>query len=320
MRRAGLLICLALALTGAAVATAAPPGATTEAATDVTATTATLNGTVVTDGATTYHFEWGTTTAYGSRSPETSVTGGGPSGKAVSERIAGLQPSTTYHFRLVATNADGTTTGSDMTFTTPAAGPTDNVLTITKSPRTVTYGNPVTISGRLTGPDSGGQRVDLEQTPFPYTSPFANAGTTTTAPNGDYTFTHTPTINTRYHAVARTNPRTQSADIVVGVRRRVTLRIGDRTPARGQRVRFAGTVTPGADGKVALIQRRTRKGWRTLSTPTLVATTAVNGVARSKYARRIRIRRGGLYRTVVRRQGGEYVTGKSRRKRISVVG
>jgi hypothetical protein len=69
---------------------------------------------------------------------------------------------------------------------------------------------------------------------------------------------------------------------------------------------------------VALIQRRTRKGWKTLSTTTLVATTPVNGVARSKYARRIRVRRGGFYRTVVRRQGGEYVTGKSSRKRLRV--
>ena len=318
MRRAGLLICLALAVTATSVATAAPPGATTNAATDVTATTAQLNGTVVTDGATTYHFEWGTTTAYGSSSPETSVTGGGPGGKSVSEDIAGLQPSTTYHFRIVARNADGTTNGADMTFTTPAPGPNDNVLSISKNPRTVTYGDPVTISGRLTGPGAGGETIELQSTPFPYTAPFSDVGTTTTAANGDYSFTTTPTINTRYHAIARTTPRTQSADIIVGVRRRVTLRIGDRTPERGQRVRFAGTVTPGADGKVALIQRRTRKGWRTLSTPTLVATTPVNGVTRSKYARRIRIRRSGLYRTVVRKQGGEYATGKSRRKRIRV--
>ena len=318
MRRAGVLVCLALVLTGTAVATAAPPGATTNAATRVTVTTATLNGTVTPDGDTTYYFEWGTTTAYGSRSPERSVTGGGPNGKEVSEDIAGLQPSTTYNFRIVATNADGTTTGANMTFTTPAAGPNDNVLSIAKDPRTVTYGNPVTISGRLTGPDSGGVRVELEQTPFPYTAPFQNAGTTTTAPNGDYSFTVTPTINTRYHTVARTNPRTQSADVTVGVRRRVTLRIGDRTPARGQRVRFAGTVTPAADGKVALIQRRTRRGWRTIATDTLETTTPVGTVARSKYARRVRIRRSGYYRTVVRRQGGEYVTGKSRRKRIRV--
>src|SRR5918993_95347 len=101
LRRAGLLICLAAALSVTAVATAAPPGATTEAATGVTATTATLNGSVVTNDPqpVTYHFEWGTTTAYGSRSAETTVTGGGPGGKSVSENIAGLQPSTMYHFR-----------------------------------------------------------------------------------------------------------------------------------------------------------------------------------------------------------------------------
>jgi hypothetical protein len=318
VRRAGLLICLALVAGVAAVATAAPPGATTNAATAVTATTAELNGTVVTDGATTYHFEWGTTTAYGSSSPETSVTGGGPSGKSVSDRIAGLQPSTTYHFRIVAKNADGVTNGADMTFTTPAAGANDNVLTIAKDPRTVTFGNPVTISGRLTGPGAAGETVELESTEFPYTTPFRSAGTATTDANGNYSFTVTPQRNTRYRAIARTNPRTQSADIAVGVRRRVSLRIGDRTPERGDRVRFAGTVTPAADGKVALLQRRTRRGWRTISTPTLVSTTAAGTTTRSKYARRIRIRRGGLYRTVVRKQGNEYVTGKTRRKRITV--
>lgn len=315
MKRAALLICLALAVAGTAVATAAPPGATTTAASDVTATTATLNGTVVTDGATTYHFEWGTTTAYGSRSPEDSVSGGGPNGKDVSADVVGLQPGTTYHFRVVATNADGTTNGADMTFTTPAAGPNDNVLSIAKDPRRVTFGDSVTISGRLTGPGAGGETIELETTPHPYTDPFRPVGTTTTAADGSYSLTTVPQINSRYHTEARTSPRTQSADIKVGVRRRVRLRIADRTPDRGKRVRFRGIVKPGSEGKVALIRRKrtNRRGWRTVKTDVLEPARTINGITRSKYSVRIKIRRDGRYRTVVRSQGGEYETGRSRK-------
>ena len=324
MKRVGLLICLALAVAGTAVATAAPPGATTTAATDVTATTATLNGTVVTEGATTYLFEWGTTTAYGSRSPEKSVSGGGPNGKDVSEDVVGLQPSTTYHFRVVARNADTgeTATGNDMTFTTPAAGPNDNVLTIAKDPRTVIFGNRVTISGRLTGPGAAGETIELETTPFPYTDPFRPVGTTTTAPNGSYSFTTVPQINSRYHTEARTNPRTQSADIKVGVRRRVGLRIADRTPDRGKRVRFRGIVKPGSEGKVAVIRRKrtNRRGWRTVKTDVLEPAKTINGITRSKYGVRIKIRRDGRYRTVVRSQGGEYETGRSRKFWVRIDG
>jgi hypothetical protein len=39
-----------------------------------------------------------------------------------SANISGLQPGTTYHYRLVSTNSGGTTNGSDQTFTTAAAG------------------------------------------------------------------------------------------------------------------------------------------------------------------------------------------------------
>ena len=40
-----------------------------------------------------------------------------------SAAISGLTPQTTYHFRIVATNAIGTTAGPDQTFTTAASTP-----------------------------------------------------------------------------------------------------------------------------------------------------------------------------------------------------
>ena len=102
------------------------PSATTTAATSVTGTAATLNGTVNPNGAaTTYQFEYGTTTSYGSFSPASPATvGSGTSAVAESADITGLTAGTTYDFRIVGTNANGTTHGANLTLTTSTAGGT----------------------------------------------------------------------------------------------------------------------------------------------------------------------------------------------------
>jgi hypothetical protein len=98
------------------------PAASTASPTSVTMTTATLNGTVHPDTiATTYHFDFGQTAAYGKSTPETSAVGTAP--QTVSTAIAGLAPGTPYHARLVAKNASGTAYGNDVAFTTLAAPP-----------------------------------------------------------------------------------------------------------------------------------------------------------------------------------------------------
>jgi outer membrane protein assembly factor BamB len=96
---------------------------TTNPATNITSSSATLNGTVNPNGLTTsVHFEYGTTTNYGSTTPSHSYTGN--TAQSVSANITGLSTHTTYHFRIVATNSGGTSFGSDRTFTTlSATGP-----------------------------------------------------------------------------------------------------------------------------------------------------------------------------------------------------
>ncbi|MCP4215881.1 MAG: hypothetical protein GY765_14605 [bacterium] len=108
------------------------PDATTDAATSVAATTAVVNGTINAQNAdTTVTFEYGPTTAYGHTVNASSnpVTGTTPT--AVFASLATLIPLTTYHYRVVAQNANGTTYGADDTFTTVGQIPDVTVLAAT---------------------------------------------------------------------------------------------------------------------------------------------------------------------------------------------
>jgi hypothetical protein len=107
-----------------------PPQTTTNAATNVAATTATLNATVNANGATTtaLTIKYSTVQAdvvagngtSATLSP-TSVTGN--TNTPISALITGLSPSTTYYFRVSATNATGTTNGSTLMFATGIPAP-----------------------------------------------------------------------------------------------------------------------------------------------------------------------------------------------------
>jgi hypothetical protein len=106
---------------GATAATA--PTATTGPAQSVTTSSATVTGTVNPNGqSTTFSFQFGTTTGYGLQTSATSA-GSGATDQDVSASLTGLRPGTTYHYRVIATNATGTTVGGDRTFTTPGSPP-----------------------------------------------------------------------------------------------------------------------------------------------------------------------------------------------------
>ena len=95
------------------------PSAVTGSASSVGVTSATLNGSINPNGQpTSYQFEYGTSTAYG-RSTPTSSAGSGTSGVPVSASLTGLSRNTTYHFRLVAIDAQAHRyPGADATFRT----------------------------------------------------------------------------------------------------------------------------------------------------------------------------------------------------------
>ncbi len=96
------------------------PVVVTEAAKGVTKSSAELAGRIVAKGvATTYQFEYGTTTHYGGKIPVSPVSAGDSRlAIGVSQELTGLEANTLYHYRIAATNSAGTTYGGDETFAT----------------------------------------------------------------------------------------------------------------------------------------------------------------------------------------------------------
>jgi hypothetical protein len=111
---------------------ATAPVAITLPATGITTTTATLNGTVnAGDANTSYYFEWGLTTNYGSFTPTNLLTTNLTSAQSVSATIDALLPGTTYYFQLVAYNGSGYSFGGDSTIVTLAEAPVVTTLPAT---------------------------------------------------------------------------------------------------------------------------------------------------------------------------------------------
>ena len=104
-----------------------PPSVVTLDATSVTSSEATLNGTVNANGLTAdVTFEWGLTTSYGNINTAVPSTVSGTTVTPVLANLTGLSSNTTYHFRAKGTNAAGTATGADFTFTTSTGVGVDN--------------------------------------------------------------------------------------------------------------------------------------------------------------------------------------------------
>ncbi len=125
MRRwlVGLGVVACSALTPALAGAASSPAVSIGPATAITTSTATLTGTVNPEGrATRFAFQFGRTTAYGSQTPLASA-GSGTKGVSVRANVSGLRSGTDYHYRLIATNAGGTSAGADRVFRTTGSPP-----------------------------------------------------------------------------------------------------------------------------------------------------------------------------------------------------
>jgi hypothetical protein len=125
-----------------------PPVVATEVASEAAPRSARLHATVDPEGGEVSEclFQYGTSEAYGSYASCSALPGSGTSPVAVSSTVAGLTPGNTYHFRILATNAGGTSYGSDATFKTPGELPA--VTRVSPRKGHAAGGAAVTISGR----------------------------------------------------------------------------------------------------------------------------------------------------------------------------
>jgi hypothetical protein len=292
----------AVAMTAPAIASAAAPLVTTGGAAQVTISSATLTGTVNPRGlSTNYYFQYGTTTAYGSRTPSTGAgKGGAPT--AAAAQIGGLGSNTKYHYRLVAHNSDGTTTGNDRVFTTPRQ---PLGLALTAAPNPVVFGGLTTLSGTLSGSGNAGRPVQLQQSPFPFTSGFANvANAQLTDPQGGFTFTVLSVpLTTQYRVLVADRPSVISPVVTVSVQVLVRTSVTHRHVRRGAKVRFSGTVRPAVPNVPLAIQKQGRSGrWVTLDG----SVTRPGGDGFAVYGKTIRIKRGGRFRVYVGATGGTF--------------
>ena len=288
------------------------PTVTTGPASSIAQTSATLNGTVNPNGTavTSCEFQYGTSSAYGQSMPcaqTPAQIGSGKTPAPVSANLTGVQPDTTYHFRLVVGNAGGTSDGADQSFGPPAVEhmftsdvtPTSFALNAQIDPHAsaTTYhfeygtsssygtsvpvpdagiaaGSPQTVTQRLTDLTAG--------TTYHWRVVAANASGTTTS--GDHIFT-TPGLGGPFalpdgRGYEMVSPAAKnSADAT-------SLLSPTRSSASGDAVSYSSVVNAYADPSGGnffnqYIARRGTSGWSTQSiTPPMNGATWIQSVTK----------------------------------------
>ncbi len=277
-----------------------PPVATTGTASSVTTTGASLSGTVNAKGlSTTVTFQYGETLSYGTTVAATPSPVTGSSDTAVSAALSGLAPGTTYNFRVVGTNANGTANGANQTFTTPgpptvttgsASGVTNNAVTLGGTARangaettltfeygeTTAYGStiaasPATINGFTPTPASATLGGLDPGTTYHFRLVAANANGTTEGADQTFT-TAAPPVAVTGTATGITSAAAIAAGTVnaKGASTTVTIEYGETT-AYGNSVSaspspLAGTTATAVSGLISGLQASTTYHFRVVAT------------------------------------------------------
>jgi len=151
-----------------------PPTVSTDPATAILVDGATLNGTVNANGSnSTIWFEYGLDTTYGRLAQSTPNLATATTNTPISSTLEGLSPNTTYHYRAAAQNANGTTYGADMTFTTGVHAPsvtTGGVSLISSTSATVNgsvnaYNDSTTVTFEYGQTTTYGDNLAADQSP-----------------------------------------------------------------------------------------------------------------------------------------------------------
>jgi len=287
-----LWACAALGASGALAASGAPTVSTGGNA-DVTYSSVTLYGWVNPHGlATGYVFQYGTSTGYGGQT-KLAPAGNGTITIRLSAAVSGLQPATTYHYRIVAVNPAGTRDGSDHMFKT-ASVPLS--LQIAGVPNPVIFGDPFFVEGNLSGTGAAGHEVALQADPYPYVAGFEDVGNPeVTSSSGGFSFPYVGLLeNAQLRVVTVGKPEVTSTVIVERVAVRASFH-ARRTRRRGY-VYLYGEVAPAEVGALVGFQLlRPGNSVNEGGTVVKAGTAAV-----SRFGRIVRIRYAGVYEALIK--------------------
>jgi hypothetical protein len=296
----------ALLVAGAAAPIA--PDASTGGVSSVGPSSAILHGSVNAKGQiTSYVFQYGTSNSYGAQTAPVSA-GKGTATIAVSQAVSGLQPYTTYHYRILASSAGGAKSGADHTFRTPKI---PLALQIAGVPNPVLYGNPFAVQGTLSGTGAAGRGVALQINQFPYLGGFKTYGNPElTSSTGSFSFPVLGLLENAQMRVVTTAPPYVSSPVVVeGVAVQVTLHARRvRRHRRGFFYSLYGTITPAEVGTTVGFQW-IRPGAPSLNQGGAFSTLGTN--TSSRFGAVVRVRHRGLYEALVVVKDGAHASAYS---------
>ncbi|MGO9205775.1 MAG: hypothetical protein ACLPUT_07330 [Solirubrobacteraceae bacterium] len=311
MSRKSVLVALAFAFafalpasTGQAASRTAP-SVSTGGVSNVTFSSAALAGSVDPKGQETdYVFQYGPTRSYGSQTP-LSPAGNGTKTIKVSQSVSGLQPLTTYHYRIVASGPAGTTNGRDRTFTTPKVPLS---LAIAGVPDPVVFGSSFLVEGTLSGTGAGNHEIVLQANPYPYAGGFKIVGNPElTNATGGFSFPFLGLLESaQLRVVTVGKPEVSSPVVLENVAVRVSFHA--RSVGRPGYVRLYGTVAPAEVGALVGFQLLVpgHKSVNEGGTSVKAGTPTV-----SRFSRVIRLHRRGLYRALIQVPAGPHVSNYS---------
>ncbi len=310
-------VALLLALPAGSQASTAKTHVSTGPATHLRGAAGLLTGIVFPQGVeTSYYFQYGVTTAYGSQTP-TLVAGSGTVKIPVGQPVAGLIPGTTYHFRLVGIAGGLTILGRDKTFVAGGTAKTRLAFRLVKPTAPDVFGSPALISGVLSGLGNANQPIALQASPYPFLEPFVNIGAPgTTNAVGAFSFRISNlTIATQFRVVTLGKLPVYSPIVTEEVAPKVTLHV--RATKRPGFVRFYGVVSPAKVGAPILFQLEKAArphGALEISTRYVTAASTVvkrGGVTFSRFSAIVEIQHAGRYRAMIKLKKGALVSGTS---------
>lgn len=178
----------------------------------------------------------------------------------------------------------------------------DPAPVVTLSVRNVLPGDHVSITGTLVnGAADAGRQVQLYERRAPFPGTWAVLQEGVARADGGYAFDVAPVRKAYYSVVAPASAaagRQATPGLLVTVRRKVSIKVSDRTPRKNQLVRFSGFISPSyplGPGAVATLQRRDKSGaFANVKAALLKAAGQF-----TSYRVRVRVRSAGVYRIAV---------------------